>query len=462
MQYMDTRGGGDTKSFKQILIEGLAPSGGLYTPMRYPELDIKGLRGKTYQEIALEVFNAYMPDIPRADMAAMIARVYTKAIFGTHEITPVKMLTPGLGLLKLAEGPTLAFKDVALQMLTQLMDYVLDEIDDYLNIEGSTSGDTGSAAEVAAIGKSRLRVFMLSPLGRMSRFQQDQMYTINDPRIHNLVIEGTFDDCQDLVKESNRDLEFKKRYKIGAVNSINWARIVAQIVYYVYGYYRMTSHDGETLRVVVPSGNFGNALAAYIAREMGVPITIVIATNENDVLDEFFRTGIYRVRKDDEVKATMSPSMDIAAASNLERLLFDIAGRDSGQVRNFYGGVARTGSFNAGGWFPSQRSGITSGKATEEQVAIAIREVYERYHVLIDPHTAVAYVVANWSDGNVLPTLIAETAQPAKFEDSIKSILGFKPQVPRGFEDMSSRPRYITQLPKDVELVKGYIAKHAA
>ncbi len=462
MLYVSTRGNAAHKEFLDILLEGLAPDGGLYMPKSYPVLDLKELRTCGYRGIALAVLKAYAPDIPHEDLVQILVKTYTAEVFGSREITPVKMLDDNIGLLQLSGGPTLAFKDVPLQLLGNLMEYALEKKDVELNVLGATSGDTGSAAIYALRGKSRVRLFMLSPLGRMSRFQQRQMYTVEDHRIHNLVVDGTFDDCQAIVKEVNADAGFKKRYSLGAVNSINWARIAAQIVYYVWGYIQATKRNTERLSVVVPSGNFGNALSAYIAREMGLPIDIVIATNENDVLHEFFSSGgVYRVRKGSEVHVTSSPSMDIASASNFERLIFDLSDRNPRRVRKLWDDLAANGSFNADFLDPSQRSGMVSGKATEQQVAAVTRTIYDSFKTIVDPHTAVGLAVGIRFRKPGQKMLVAETAQPAKFEDAIRAAIGVSPPVPEAYAKMATLPEYVTNVKADVRQVKDFIARHA-
>ena len=335
MRYVSTRGRMEPQRFCAILLEGLAPDGGLVVPEGYPHIALDELarwRRLPYAGLAYEVIRRYTDDIPEADLEGLLERTYTAQVFGSPEITPVKTLEPGLHLLALSNGPTLAFKDLAMQFLGQLFEYVLARTGAELNILGATSGDTGSAAEYAMRGKRGVRVFMLSPYGKMSPFQTAQMYSLQDPNIFNIGVRGVFDDCQDIVKAVSNDASFKARYRIGAVNSINWARIVAQVVYYFKGYLAVAPKVGDPVSFAVPSGNFGNIFAGYIARRMGLPIhKLILATNENDVLDEFFRTGRYRVRTGSEVEQTSSPSMDISKASNFERYVFDLVGRRPGQ-----------------------------------------------------------------------------------------------------------------------------------
>src|SRR5512133_4209339 len=333
MKYVSTRGHADRKHFCEILLEGLAPDGGLYLPERYPQVDGATLaqwRSLPYADLAYEILSLYIDDIPAADLRGLCRKTYTPEVFGTSEIVPLKKLEDGVWLESLSNGPTLAFKDMAMQLLGNLFEYELARRGEQLNILGATSGDTGSAAEYAMRGKHGVRVFMTSPKGRMSPFPQAQMFSLQDPNIHNLAIEGVFDDCQDIVKAVSNDLEFKRKYHIGTVNSINWARLLAQVVYYFAGYFQATAQDGKNVSFTVPSGNFGNICAGHVARMMGLPIEqLVLATNENDVLDEFFRTGVYRVRAAADTHETSSPSMDISKASNFERFVFDLVGQDA-------------------------------------------------------------------------------------------------------------------------------------
>jgi threonine synthase len=309
VRYVSTRGEAAPKSFCEILLEGLAPDGGLYVPEAFPKVHLKDLRGRCYPELAHRILGVFMHDVP--DLERIVHATYSAQVFGSDEITPLKKLERGLYLLSLAHGPTLAFKDIALQLLGSLFETVLERQGETLNILGATSGDTGSAAEYAMREKKGIRVFMLSPNGRMSTFQRAQMFSLQDANIHNLAVKGVFDDCQDLVKAVNADTAFKTRNRIGAVNSINWARVAAQTVYYFKAYFAATRADSEQVDFAVPSGNFGNVYAGYVARQMGLPIRrLIVATNENHVLDEFFRTGRYRVRR--KVKETSSPSMDIS------------------------------------------------------------------------------------------------------------------------------------------------------
>jgi threonine synthase len=469
LRYLSTRGDPQTRPFCEILLEGLAPDGGLYLPEAYPRIDAGTLarwRGLAYPDLAFEILSLYVDDIPPADLRALLQRTYTAEVFGDARITPLQPLEPGLALLRLSNGPTLAFKDVAMQLLGALFEYQLGRLGRELNILGATSGDTGSAAEYAMRGRLGLRVFMLSPHGRMSAFQQAQMFSLADPNIHNLAIEGVFDDCQDIVKAVSADLAFKQRFQIGTVNSINWARLLAQVVYYFAGYFQATTRNDEVVDFAVPSGNFGNVCAGHVARCMGLPIgRLVVATNENDVLDEFFRTGTYRVRGSAETHETSSPSMDISKASNFERFVFDLVGRDAARTAALFGaGLARDGGFAV---TPREFAripgfGFASGRSTHADRLATIRDCWQRHGVLIDTHTADGLTVALAQRRAGVPMLVLETALPAKFAATIREAVGFEPPRPPGTEGIEALPRRFQVLPADAERVKRYIADHCA
>jgi threonine synthase len=468
VKYVSTRGGAPAARFSDILLEGLAADGGLYVPQAAPRIgaaELERLRGLAYPELAFEILARFVDDIPAEELRRLAARAYTREAFGSAEIVPLKTLEPGLHILGLSNGPTLAFKDLAMQLLGPLFEYVLGERNETLNILGATSGDTGSAAEHAMRGKRGIRVFMLSPHGRMSGFQRAQMYSLQDANIFNLAVKGVFDDCQDIVKAVNADAAFKTKYRIGAVNSINWGRIAAQVVYYFWGYFRATRTDREFVSFAVPSGNFGNIYAGHLAREMGLPIRrLVLATNENDVLDEFFRTGRYRVRKAAEVVATSSPSMDISKASNFERYVFDLTGRDGAAVRELWRQLERDGEFDLAEspcFRQVAETGFVSGRSSHADRLATIRRVQERYGVTIDPHTADGVKVGLEHREAGVPLLCLETALPAKFAETIREALGRDPERPSGFANIESLPQRCEVIDADAEAVKRYIAAHA-
>jgi threonine synthase len=471
MKYRSTRDGGAQpveRSFSQILLEGLAPDGGLYLPTHYPRVDDAMLarwRALPYAELAFEILSLYIDDIPAADLKRLAATTYTAEVFGTPEIVPLKQLEPGLMLEALSNGPTLAFKDIAMQLLGNLFEYELARRGETLNILGATSGDTGSAAEYAMRGKAGLSVFMLSPYGRMSPFQQAQMFSLQDPNIHNLSIEGVFDDCQDIVKAVSNDLAFKRKWRIGTVNSINWARLLAQVVYYFAGYFQATTSNDQKVSFAVPSGNFGNVCAGHVARMMGLPIAqLVVATNENDVLDEFFRTGTYRVRSSAQTFETSSPSMDISKASNFERFVFDLLGRDGERTSELFGaGLQRDGAFVLSDDDKARIAGFgfVSGSSTHADRLATIRDADARYGVLIDTHTADGLKVAREHLRAGEPMIVLETALPVKFAETIREALGRSPALPPALAGLESRPKRFTVIKADVEVVKAFVETHA-
>jgi len=474
MRYISTRGQAPALGFSEILLGGLARDGGLYVPEHYPRFDaddLAAMRNMSYGELAFAVLSRLIDDIPAADLKAIIDQTYTAEVYRyTHngenaaDITPLKTLEPGLHLLALSNGPTLAFKDVAMQLLGTLFEYTLAKTGGELNILGATSGDTGSAAEYAMRGKRGIRVFMLSPEHGMTRFQQAQMYALQDDNIHNLVIRGVFDQCQDMVKAVSNDLDFKTRHHIGAVNSINWARVAGQSVYYFKAYFAATHSDDQQVSFSVPSGNFGNICAGHIARQMGLPIKkLIVATNENDVLDEFFQSGVYRPRS--ETTHTSSPSMDISKASNFERFVFDIVGRDAQKIRALWREVETGYSFDLklDGLFERVADyGLVSGSSNHAQRMDTIRTVYEVYGTMVDPHTADGIKVGLEHREHGVPLICMETAQPAKFEDAIREALQIDPQRPSDLINLEAQPQRTVVMDADLAAIKQFIVSHAA
>ena len=461
MRYLSTRGDVTPRAFCDILLEGLAPDGGLYMPLRYPRVDAATLerwRSLAYADLAFEILSLFIDDIPAADLHAICRRVYSKQVFGTDAITPLKPLQGGVSLVALSNGPTLAFKDMAMQLLGALFEYELGRRSESLNILGATSGDTGSAAEYAMRGKRGIRVFMLSPHGRMSPFQQAQMFSLQDANIHNLAVEGVFDDCQDIVKAVGNDLAFKRKHRIGTVNSINWARLVAQVVYYFAAYLQAKA---EVVDFAVPSGNFGNICAGHVARMMGLPIgRLVCATNENDVLDEFFRTGSYRPRSSAQTHETSSPSMDISKASNFERFVFDLLNRDGARLRQLF--TQPSFALSAAEHARIAEFGFVSGRSTHADRIATIRDTWQRSKTVIDTHTADGLKVAREHRRDGVPMLVLEPARPAKFAAAIVEALGHEPQRPPGFEGIEALPKRFSVLPADVNAVKRYIESHVS
>ena len=469
MRYLSTRGDKTPRKFCDILLEGLAPDGGLYLPVHYPQVSssmLSAWRSLPYADLAFEVLSLYIDDIPAADLKAICQKTYTQEVFGTPEIVPVRQLEAGLYLQALSNGPTLAFKDMAMQLLGNLFEYELARRGEELNILGATSGDTGSAAEYAMRGKKGVRVFMTSPDGRMSPFQQAQMFSLMDENIHNIAVDGVFDDCQDIVKAVSNDLDFKRQYKIGTVNSINWARLMAQVVYYFAGYFQATNSNADKVSFAVPSGNFGNVCAGHVARMMGLPIAqLVVATNENDVLDEFFRTGVYRVRTSSDTHETSSPSMDISKASNFERFIFDLTGRDGAQTKAlFHDQLNATGRFDLSGSSAFQSAALTygfvSGKSTHADRLATIQSVYAVASTMIDTHTADGVKVAREHLQPGIAMVVLETALPIKFAETIEEALGELPPRPARFEGIEALPKRVKIMSPDVALIKRYIVEN--
>ena len=474
MKYLSTRGHDGRLQFCDILLEGLAPDGGLYLPEFYPQVDTALLaKWRTayaeqgYAELAFHILSLYIDDIPAADLRAICQKTYTEKVFGTAKIVPLRPVDGGIWIEALSNGPTLAFKDMAMQLLGNLFEYELARRGETLNILGATSGDTGSAAEYAMRGKKGVRVFMTSPHGRMSAFQQAQMFSLQDANIHNIAIEGVFDDCQDIVKAVSNDLDFKRQYKIGTVNSINWARLLAQVVYYFAGYLQATTANDQKVSFCVPSGNFGNVCAGHVARMMGLPIAqLVVATNENDVLDEFFRTGVYRVRGSADTHETSSPSMDISKASNFERFIFDLLGRDGARTKSLFAdAISQQGQFSLADdpVFAQAASlyGFVSGKSTHADRLATIRDTHAKLGMTIDTHTADGLKVAREHHTNpAVPMLVLETALPIKFAATIVEALGQEPACPPQFVGIEKLPKRVVVMPADTDKVKTYIRQH--
>ena len=478
MRYQSTRGNSPQQSFLEILLGGLAPDGGLYLPMHYPKVtpvQLDSWRGLSYADLAYEVLSLYCDDIPGDDLRALLRKTYTEQVYcngrsqdNAKDITPLHWLGEEggtrIGLLSLSNGPTLAFKDMAMQLLGNLFEYALKRAGQKLNILGATSGDTGSAAEYAMRGKEGVKVFMLSPRGKMSAFQSAQMYSLQDPNIFNLAVAGVFDDCQDIVKAVSNDHAFKANNQIGTVNSINWGRVVAQVVYYFQGYLLTTKSSAEKVSFTVPSGNFGNICAGHIARMMGLPIEhLVAATNENDVLDEFFRTGVYRARKSAETLHTSSPSMDISKASNFERFVFDLLSQDGKATAEKFRQVDEAGGFDISKeaiFKEMGKYGFQSGRSTHEDRLETIRNIYRQYGTMIDTHTADGVKVAREHLQVGIPMIVLETALPVKFEETIEIALGRPAECPAAFKDIKSLPQRVENIDADINQVKNFITTH--
>ncbi len=478
MKYISTRGNAPAKTFTEILLGGLAPDGGLYLPEEYPQVtraELDAWRNLSYADLTFAVLSKFATDIPEVDLKAIIDKTYTAEVYSNgradsdfSQITPLRTLAPNVHILELSNGPTLAFKDMAMQLLGNLFEYALAMQHEELNILGATSGDTGSAAEYAMRGKHGIRVFMLSPDGKMSAFQRAQMYSLQDPNIFNIAISGMFDDAQDMVKAVSNDHAYKAAHKIGTVNSINWGRVSAQIVYYFKGYFAATKSNEEEVAFSVPSGNFGNICAGHIARMMGLPIgQLILATNENDVLDEFFRTGVYRPRGTAHTYETSSPSMDISKASNFERFIFDLVGRDGVKVREFWsrveaaGSSADTAAFDIKDtpyWHELAKFEFASGKSTHLDRLKTIRELWEEYGVMVDTHTADGIKVGLEQRRPSLPLICLETALPAKFAETIQEALNIDPERPPSMVGIEELPQRVEVMDADVDGLKAFIS----
>ena len=462
MRYLSTRGGIKPIPFKETVLMGLAEDGGLILPEAIPrvkEEDLARWQKLPYPELAFEVMRLFIDDIPREDLKDLIQRAY--ASFAHPEVCPVVKKGP-VWILELFHGPTLAFKDVALQFLGNLFEYLLLEKGAKLNILGATSGDTGSAAIYGVKGRKNIKIFILFPHGRVSPVQALQMTTVPDENVFCLAIEGTFDDCQALVKGIFGDLEFKRRYHLGAVNSINWARVLAQVVYYIWAYFRVSEAEGTPqVRFSVPTGNFGDIFAGYIARRMLGRERIerlILATNENDILTRFVNQGDYSLG---QVTPTISPSMDIQIASNFERYLYYLYGEDPARVKEAMAEFSRTGrlSFSAEEITRVQEDFFSLSVSQEETLAM-IAGFYRETGYILDPHTAVG-VKAGLHFRNGLPMICLATAHPAKFPEAVRQAIGREPDRPKALEGLEKRPRREKILPASLEKVKAFLAEKA-
>ncbi|AYD90677.1 threonine synthase [Actinomyces sp. 2119] len=472
MHYISTRGGMRPARFTEVLLSGLAPDGGLVVPLALPSLSadcLEAWRCLDYAALASKVIGLFATDVPEADLQTMTAVAYGPQRFPAP-VVPVRdhsAVVAGLHLVGLSEGPTMAFKDLAMQFLGQAVPYVLDKQGQVLNILGATSGDTGSAAEHAFRGQDAVNVFMLSPAGRMSPVQRAQMYSLHDPNIHNIAVEGVFDDCQDLVKTLSNDIAFKERYSLGAVNSINIGRIVAQAVYYVWAWLRVTDRVEERRRsdfqvdVCVPSGNFGNVYAGHIVRSMGLPIRrLIVATNENNVLEEFFSTGIYTPRSAEATLATSSPSMDISKASNLERFLWSLLGPE--RFSRAWRELEDCGSLDLSDQVERIREefGFIAMSSSHAKRLETIRFM-SSHGVTVDPHTADGITTALNLMEPSFPTLVLETARPEKFLGTVGEALGFPQPIPNTVSKLLALPQRKTTITADEQELRTIIATNA-
>jgi threonine synthase len=455
MRYVSTRGDAPVLDFGETLLAGLATDGGLYVPERWPTLapDAATRFGNArYQDIAIEVMAPFVDGtLTRDELGGMVEQAY--ASFDDLAVVPLRSLDDGMQLLELFHGPTLAFKDVALQLVGLLFEHELERRGSRATIVGATSGDTGSAAIEACKNRDAIDIFILHPAGRVSEVQRRQMTTVDAPNVHNVAVEGTFDDCQDLVKRLFADLEFRERRHLSAVNSMNWARLVAQVVYYVSAW---ASLGGGPVSFSVPTGNFGNVFSGYVASRLGVTVEqFVVGSNRNDILTRFFDSGTMAMS---EVHPTISPSMDIQVSSNFERLLFELYGRSGHRVAAAMAEFRATGGMTVDA---AERALLgdrwAAARLDDDQTMLVMKDVYERTGVVLDPHTAVGVgAAAECRRGDVEVVCLA-TAHPAKFPDAVEAAIGVRPALPAALADLFERPERYDVLPADLDAVRSHI-----
>ncbi len=460
MEYISTRGTAPALGFRDALMAGLATDGGLYVPRKWPTLSkkqIRALRGKSYQEVAFEILSLFVDgEIEPTKLKAMIDEAY--ATFGHPAVVPLVQVGPNDFILELFHGTTLAFKDVAMQLLARLMDHVLAERNERATIVGATSGDTGGAAIDAFAGRERTDIFIFFPHEKVSPVQQRQMTSSTASNVHAIAVKGNFDDCQNLVKEMFNDVAFREKVKLSGVNSINWARIMAQVVYYFTAAVSLGGPDRK-ISFTVPTGNFGDIFAGYVAKKMGLPIDrLVIATNDNDILARTLKTGRYEMKG---VTATTSPSMDIQISSNFERLLFEAYDRDDAAVRRSMDGLKQSGAFEIKDKpLKAIKREFRAGRATEKQVAQTIRETLSATGYLLDPHTATGVFVAKKNAKPSSPMVTLSTAHPAKFPAAVKSACGIDPALPSWLADLMQREERFDILEPELKAVETFIGSH--
>jgi len=459
LSYVSTRGAAPELNFADVLLAGLALDGGLYVPSRWPSFqpgDLKRFASMSYSDVATEVMWPFVEgSVDRGDLAAMVADAYST--FDSADVVPLVDLGNGLWIAELFHGPTLAFKDVALQLVGRLFDHELKLRGETVTIVGATSGDTGSAAIDALRDRETAEVFILHPAGRVSEVQRRQMTTVMSSNVHNIAVEGTFDDCQDIVKALFADDDFRERRHLSAVNSINWARVMAQMVYYVTTTARLTKGDGGPVAFSVPTGNFGNVFAGYGAQRMGTPISqFVVASNRNDILTRFLTTGTMTM---DGVHPTLSPSMDIQVSSNLERLLFEVHGRDGAAVAEMMSAFRADGTVSVeAGRLDSLAEHWSAVRIDDVSTSATIAQEYERSGMLLDPHTAVGLAAAREmrADASV-PMVVLATAHPAKFPDAVEAATGIRPPLPPHLADLFERPERYEVVVNDYATIRGVI-----
>lgn len=461
MKYISTRGEAPVLGFSDALLAGLARDGGLYLPQEYPQFtvdQIRDLRGKSYVDIALAVLTPFVNgEIPQADFERMVREAYGS--FRHDAVCPLVQTGANEYVLELFHGPTLAFKDVAMQLLARMMDYVLAQRGERATIVGATSGDTGGAAIEAFGGRDNTDIFILFPNGRVSPVQQRQMTSSGFSNVHALSIEGNFDDCQNLVKGMFNDLEFRDSISLSGVNSINWGRIMSQVVYYFSAALSLGAPD-RAVSFTVPTGNFGDIFAGYVAKKMGLPIDqLIIATNDNDILARTLDSGAYEMRG---VEQTTSPSMDIQISSNFERLLFEAHNRDASAVRGLMDSMKQSGGFTISEKpLSAIRSEFAAGRSTVDETAATIKSVLGADSYLLDPHSAIAVKVAREKVSGNTPMVVLATAHPAKFPDAVKAASGVTPALPVWLSDLMDRKESFTVLHNDLKIVEEYIRRHS-
>ncbi len=458
MRYISTRGAAPALGFEDVVLTGLARDGGLYIPEQWSPVaadDVRAMADAGYAECAYRVMRPYIDQdcIDDAALRALIGDTYT--VFADPAVAPLRQLDADTWLLELFHGPTLAFKDFALQFLGRMFEHILAKRGERITIVGATSGDTGSAAIEACRGRDNLDIFMLHPAGRVSDVQRRQMTTVLAPNVHNIAIAGTFDDCQDLVKGMFNDEAFRDAMNLSAVNSINWARVMAQIVYYFTAAAQVGAPD-QPVSFVVPTGNFGNVYAGYAAHQSGLADTkLIVASNQNDILTRFFETGDMSIAP---VRPSLSPSMDIQISSNFERLLFDLLDRDGAAVTEAIGKFRDTGTLPDGAKLREAASEIFSGFRTDEPGTLAaIRKTYEANGILVDPHTAVGLGAARQVSKTGSRRIVLATAHPAKFPDAVEQATGVRPELPAHLADLFDREERFDTLADDLAAVQGFI-----
>ena len=463
MRYISTRGGIEPIAFKDAVMMGLSRDGGLLLPETLPAIDrakLNSWRNLPYQYLAIEVLDLFIEDISRLDLDTLVERSY--AGFSHPQITPIRKVG-GLYVMELFHGPTLAFKDIALQLLGNFFEYILKDSGSFMNIIGATSGDTGSAAIHGVRGKKGMNIFILHPEGRTSPVQALQMTTVLDPNVFNIALRGTFDDAQAIVKEIFGDLAFKDTFHLGAINSINWARVLAQVVYYVYGYCKVWKATGaESLDFSVPTGNFGDIFAGFVAKRLlpdGCINRLILATNENDILARFVNNGDYSTAG--RVTPTFSPSMDIQIASNFERYLYYLRDENSGQVRRDMETFSRTGRLDLSEFQERVGADFISRSVSEQETINTIARMHEREDYLLDPHTAVGVRAALDLSCGERPVICLATAHPAKFGEAVKKAIGMDVELPPALADLKNRKSRCEIMDADVDKVKKYVQQHA-